>query len=145
MRTIILVGLCSVSIFLHECKVEPQPIPYGKVGCAFCQMTVVKPQFAAELVSTTGKVYYFDAIECMVQYIDANPQSKWSFQLVNDYFNPQDQMDATRATFLISEAIPSPMGAYLSASTDPLKWESTLQGNAGQLYTWEELKTRLIR
>ena len=35
--------------------------------------------------------------------------------LSNNYTEPEALIDATPATFLISENIPSPMGAYLSA------------------------------
>lgn len=140
-----LILLALTFMMLGGCKVEPQAIPYGEVGCAYCQMTVIKPQFATELVTSTGKTYYFDAIECMVHYIAANPRTKWSYQLVSDYFNPNHLIEAAHASYLISEAIPSPMGANLSATSDPESWDSIIHDQAGNLYTWEELNRELTR
>ena len=52
-------------------------------------------------------------------------------------------IDATKATFLISENIPSPMGAFLSAFKDKSEAEQTQKENGGVLYTWDELLTHL--
>ena len=132
-------------LFSGGCSVKPQPIPYGQVGCAYCQMTVVKPQFASELVSSTGKIYYFDAIECMVHFIADHPETSWRFQLVGDYFDPGKELDAEDASYLISQAIPSPMGANLSATSDASLWQSVTRDQTGSLYTWEELKKELAQ
>ncbi|MCB0657316.1 MAG: nitrous oxide reductase accessory protein NosL [Saprospiraceae bacterium] len=138
---------CIVGMLLcclcWSCRVEPQAIPYGEIGCAFCQMTVVNPQFAAELVSSTGKVYFFDAIECMIHYQADHPTTEWAFALVNDYFNPHQLIDAAQATYLISSAIPSPMGANLSASEDQFRMKNTAQEQGGETYSWTDLKIKL--
>lgn len=104
-------------MFITACSVTPKPIDYGKDTCQFCQMTIVDRQHAAEIVTVKGKAYKYDAIECMM-----NDLSKWNrpepfIYLVSDYAKPGELIDATNASFIITEEIPSPMGEYLSAFT----------------------------
>ena len=51
---------------LAACTVAPVPINFGSDGCHFCKMTIVDKQHAAELVTSKGKAYKYDAIECMI-------------------------------------------------------------------------------
>ena len=53
------------------------------------------------------------------------------------YTEPEILIDATSATFLISENVPSPMGAFLSAfknKADAEKYSNLIK--AGELYNW---------
>ena len=58
-RLSILIILCS----FFSCSKTPQPINYGTDMCHFCQMTIVTKTHAAQMVTTKGKQYKFDAIE----------------------------------------------------------------------------------
>lgn len=127
------------SVLLLACSPSPKPIQYGTDKCDFCRMTVVDPQFAAELVTDKGKVYKFDAIECMVQYRQANSESTFALQLVNDYLREGVLHEADSCTYLISPELPSPMGANLSAFSDRASAEDYQREKTGQLYTWEGL------
>ncbi|HRJ13994.1 MAG TPA: hypothetical protein PLI34_03310, partial [Saprospiraceae bacterium] len=51
------------------CTPTAKPIEYGADACYYCKMTIVDRQHAAEAVSAKGKVFMFDAIECMVPYL----------------------------------------------------------------------------
>ena len=79
-------------------------------------MTVVDNQHAAQAVTDKGKVFVFDAIECMVNYLqNTGTDAGFAHLVVCDYENPGVWVQADAATFLISESLPSPMGANLSA------------------------------
>lgn len=78
-------------------------------------MTIVDKQHAAELVSAKGKVFKYDAIECMINDLKKKKDLEIGLLFVNDYASPGTLIDAKIATFLISEQIKSPMGAFLSA------------------------------
>ena len=60
--------------------------------------------------------------------------------LVNDFDHPGELVDAKKATYLVSENIPSPMGAFLSAFSEQQAAQNTLDMNGGELYTWTEIK-----
>ena len=57
-RLSLLIILCS----FFSCSKTPQPINYGTDMCHFCQMTIVTKTHAAQMVTTKGKQYKFDAI-----------------------------------------------------------------------------------
>jgi len=130
-------------LILVSCTPKPQTINYGADACNFCRMTIVDAQHAAELVSTKGKAYKFDAIECMVQYLQDNKEQTYAFQLVNNYLEAGQLIDATQSTFLVSPNIPSPMGANLSAfenKTVATEWQ---EEKSGDIYNWIELQAHL--
>jgi copper chaperone NosL len=105
-------------------------------------MTIVDKQHASQLVTEKGKVYKFDAIECMVDHLseDTTPIALY---LVTDYTHPEELIDAKKATFIISANIPSPMKANLSALASKSKAEELQESKGGELYTWETLLAHL--
>ena len=122
-----------------SCNVNPEPINYGSDNCHFCSMTIVDKVHAAEIVTQKGKVYKFDATECMVNFMTDFDTSQIKLYLSNNYTDPEALIDATKATFLISKEIPSPMGAFLSAFKDKIDAEKFQADKGGKLYTWDTL------
>ncbi len=110
--------------------------------CQYCKMTIVDKQHAAELVTLKGKVYKYDAIECLVPHLLKGAPENYSFILVNDYNNPGSLIDGPSSYFLISDAIPSPMGAFLSAFESKSAAEKIANSKGGEVYDWNELKMR---
>ena len=126
-----------------QCSIKPQPIVYGTDGCHFCSMTIVDTQHAAQIVTKKGKAFKFDAIECMINYRkEINPDDIAQY-VCNHYTTPEELIDATQATFLISEGIPSPMGAYLTAFDSDSEAESAQSQHECKLFTWDELLEHL--
>jgi len=128
-----------------SCTVGPKPIDYGHVGCHYCSMTIVDKQHAAQLVTQKGKAFNFDAIECMLNHLKDGDESTMALFLVNDFDRPGELVDAQKATYLISENIPSPMGEYLSAFASKEAATYTRNMQDGDLFTWEEIKKRFQR
>ncbi|MCB9284192.1 MAG: nitrous oxide reductase accessory protein NosL [Lewinellaceae bacterium] len=125
---------------LVACSTGPKPIDYGSDKCDFCKMTIVDVHHAAEVVTTKGKVFKFDAIECMVNYVgEHGPESFGSFW-INDYPSTSGELvDATSCTFLVSPNIPSPMGAFLSGFLNSDDAKAIQQEKSGELYDWKSL------
>lgn len=131
--------LAILSISLYSCSISPEPITYGKDGCAYCQMTIVDKQHAAEIVTDKGKAFKFDAIECMLNYNNENQEQTVALFLINDFKGSGDLIDAQKATYLISENIPSPMGAFLSGFESAEKANEVQKDKGGELYNWDDL------
>ena len=132
-------SIIALLLVLFNCNAKPEPINYGSDGCHFCSMTIVDKTHAAEVVTKKAKVYKFDASECMINFLDEFDSSEIELYLSNNYTEPENLIDATKATFLISKNIPSPMGAFLSAfktKEDALKFQKE---KGGDLYTWKTL------
>jgi len=139
---IALIALTIVTAW--SCSVEPQPINYGTDACEFCKMTIVENRWAAEIVTSKGKAYKYDAIECMMNYMNRNDinSNEMALLLVDDYSNPGDLIDARNATYIKSEAIPSPMGAFLSAFSKADDAKLTVEEKGGEVFDFNALKTR---
>ena len=133
----------ALLLLFFSCNVSPQPIDYGNDGCHFCKMTIVDKVHAAEIVTKKGKIYKFDATECMINFMKEFGNSEIALYLSNNYTKPEELIDATKATFLISENIPSPMGAFLSAFENIADAEKIQTKKSGTLYTWQELLKHL--
>lgn len=137
-----IVFIVPVLILIVSCSISPKPIAYGSDGCHFCSMTIVDKQHAAEYVTKKGKAFKFDASECMMNQLKEVDNSTIALFLVNDYNKPGELVDATKATYLISENIPSPMGAFLSAFENKEEAEKAHTANNGELLTWIELQSK---
>ena len=130
-------------LVFSSCNVSPKPIVYGSDGCHFCKMTIVDKVHATEFITKKGKVYKFDATECMINYFDEFDTSQIELYLTNYFSNPEAFTDATKATFLISKNMPSPMGAFLTAFENTSEAEKVQTEKGGKLYTWTELLAHL--
>lgn len=132
--------ITSVIWLVSACSPAPQPIDFGADVCSHCKMTIVDKQHAAELVTGKGKVFKFDAIECMLDYLQANEDTEFAFYLVRDFNQPEDWQDARTSHYLISQAVPSPMGAYLSAFKDENGALELRNEKGGEVFDWQSLK-----
>lgn len=133
-----------IMLFFSSCSVEPVEINYGQDACEFCKMNIVDEQHAAEMVTSKGKAYKYDAIECMMNYLNRNElkSDDMSFLLITNYNDPGKLIDAKTATYIHSEAIPSPMGGFLSAVYDKEIAVQIVDAKGGEVLNWEELKTQ---
>ncbi|WP_339710434.1 nitrous oxide reductase accessory protein NosL [uncultured Kriegella sp.] len=125
-----------------SCSVKPEPIDYGSDGCHFCSMTIVDQQHAAQIVTSKGKAFKFDAAECMMNYLRDMNTADVALYLTNTYHRPGELTDAIKATYLISENIPSPMGEFLTAFDSEEAAKNVQLESQGKLFTWQELKNK---
>ncbi len=132
------VAAASLFILFSACKPEAQPIEYGFDSCTHCKMTIADNRFGSELVTEKGKVFKFDAIECLVEYHNS-VDDKFAINLVSDFASPGNFIDAQQAFYLQSEAIPSPMGMNLSAFAKESEAEEVMQNSGGELMSWLEV------
>lgn len=134
----------SIGLFMiSSCNVEPQPINYGEDSCDFCRMTIVEQQYGCELVTTKGKVYKFDALECLLNFKKQYPENNYSYQMTNTYTTPAELRDATSSTYLISPNLPSPMGANITPFSSKEEAEKVQKEKGGELYDFEQLTQQM--
>jgi copper chaperone NosL len=106
-------------------------------------MTIVDKIHGAQLVTAKGKVFNFDATECMINYIKDDKELQIGSVLTNFYETPTAFITTEEATFLISKNLPSPMGANLTAFQSKSTAEEMKTKKGGELYDWEALKMYL--
>jgi copper chaperone NosL len=98
-------------------------------------------RYGTEIVTSKGKVYTFDSVECLIEFLSDSENSgvQASKMLVTSYTDPDRLIDAKTAVYLISEKMPSPMGAYITAFGDKKVAIEFNISQGGNLYNWEEL------
>ncbi len=127
-------------LILNACKIGPSPINYGSDICQFCSMTIIDKQHGSELVTQKGKVYKFDSVECLLNYSKNIDQAEVAMFLFNHFDQPGELISSENASFLISEGIPSPMGAYLTAFDSRESATEAMKRYGGSLFYWDELQ-----
>jgi len=139
--------IIAVGIFFFCCTPEHKPIAYGQDKCDFCRMSIVDQRFGGEIVTQKGKVFKFDAVECMVNYLDEQVEddSKIKMILTNTYDRPGELLEARECLFLKSENMPSPMGMFLNPFGDISEALKYQKEQSGTIYKWEELKTEFAQ
>lgn len=136
--TILLVGMGAFAF--GGCADKPEPVEYGRDVCAFCNMAIADPRYAAEIVTKTGKVYKFDSIECMIAATldgTVDPQNVKRYW-VKDW-KTQEWVDARKALFLQSPRMRSPMGVNLAAFATRANLEAFKMQYDGLELTFEDL------
>jgi len=126
-----------------SCRIEADPITYGKDQCNFCKMNIVDKAHSAQYVSDKGKQFKYDAIECLIRELVRNDIQNNAISLVADYGNPGLMITAEDAFYIISPDIKSPMGANLSAVADENKANEILKEHSGRLFTWTTIKNEI--
>jgi copper chaperone NosL len=132
--------IVGFSFVLASCQKGPKEIMYGHENCTFCSMTIIDDKHAAQIVTNTGKVYVFDAIECMLRSLEFHADKAEQI-LVMDFNNPGTYLNAAEASYLIAPRLPSPMGANLSAFGSIEEAENI--GYDGTIYTWSTIKEQI--
>lgn len=132
------------AILIISCAVEPEPIAYGTDACHHCKMTLVDKKFGAELVTTKGKVYKFDDVNCMITFYQSGevPTDNFAYKLVVDYSQPAKLIDASNAFYLKSDTIQTPMASHVAAFEKEETMKATRNKLDGIYMVWGELVTQ---
>jgi copper chaperone NosL len=137
----LLMLLMITFIISAGCSVAPEPIHYGEDNCAHCSMTIMDKRYGTEIVTAKGKVYKFDSVECLVEFLlDKKVSSEDAkLVLVTPFNHPGELVDAGVSQVLHCKDLPSPMGKYLTAFKDKTDGLHFREGYGGELYCWEDL------
>jgi copper chaperone NosL len=128
-----------VILLLLSCKHEMRPIEYGKDNCEQCRMTVMNPQFGAGMLTAKGKVFAFDAGECLVRYLRSKGFQEKEEYFVSNYSAPGTLINARTAIFLHGDSIQSPMGGNLAAFSSIESAKLVQHELGGRIMKWNDL------
>lgn len=100
-----------------SCNTQPEPFAIGKDLCEDCKMTIMEPQFGAEIITNKGRIFKFDDLHCVVNYINKGKitQSDIKQTVAVDYNNASQFVDVSEAMFVTSEQLKSPMNSNTAA------------------------------
>jgi len=126
-----LVTVCAMFL-ITACKPKPEPIQYGFDSCDFCRMTIVDKRFGGELVTSKGKVYKFDSLDCLDSFYHRANES-FAYVLFVDYNQPGTLIPAKDAYLLFSSELHSPMGEGVAAFRDRQQAEEMQKKYGGEI------------
>lgn len=132
-------------VLLAFCDQAPVSIDFGKAECAHCRMNVVDRKFGAALVTSKGRRYVFDGVECLVPFVndgqlDATDVAQW---WVCDHAHPGRLLDATKASFAHGDSYRSPMRGDVAAFATQQARDSSLAVTGGDALDWQEVIQKL--
>lgn len=137
--------LALAPFLLVSCERGPQPIDFGNQDCAECNMTVVDKRYGTQYVTGKGKVFTFDDLNCLVEYILREPAASDADALfyVVDFQKTGELIDATRAVYLRHAKLRSPMRADTAAFADVSAARAAAEelGEGAEILGWDEVKT----
>lgn len=117
---------------------KPEPLEIGVDDCHTCHMKITDSRFGGEIVTTKGRVYKFDSIQCLQEYLAKNP-NKSDTIYVADYFSPDTLVKADEAGFLNSSSVSGPMGPGVIATKDLGALEKFKILHPGKVTDWKGL------
>lgn len=137
--------LIFIPLFIYGCSSGPQPINFGKDDCVACKMTIIDKKFGAEIVSTKGKVFKFDDVICMIQYLNSGvvTAKEISKKLVIDYQSENSFIDVEQATFFVSDELHSPMNGNAAAFINKASAIKYQDGKQGVIMDWNQVCIKL--
>ncbi len=120
---------------------KPRPLQLGQEQCAYCSMVVSDPKFGAELITTKGKIYPFDAIECLAAFVYTNkiPKDQIQSMWVVDFEELDKFVPAESAFYLHSPQIRSPMGMSLLAVSTEAQALRLQKQYDGEILQWPQV------
>jgi len=127
-------------MLMSSCSNSPESIDYGSDACQFCKMTIMDTNYGAELITPKGKIFKFDAVECMINFTTRNSdQSEGAALYVINYNDPHNWLSTESAMFLRSQKLPSPMGQYITAFESLEAAKVVQQQMGGEIQNFEEV------
>ncbi len=128
---------------LSACSSGPKPIEFGVDNCDFCKMTISDERYGAELVTKKGRIYKFDDLHCIKNFLLEEVVIKEdvaSYWLI-DFSQPTQLISASESYLIENEMLKSPMGSNIASfahgdsaknfqshySGTEIKWENYLK------------------
>jgi copper chaperone NosL len=101
-------------------------------------MKIMDKRYGAEVITNKGKIYKYDAVECMINQDKLKEENISSYH-VTDFSLPGDLVNAKKSFYLISENLQSPMGANLTSFKNREEAEKHQKEFSGEVYDWQEV------
>lgn len=141
MNKIIQTIFCLPLLALVSCNRDFEPIDYGKDACADCKMTIVDNKFAAELIDKKGKVFKFDDMLCLKNYIANHPGNETGSVYIEEYLGNLDKpLNALTAVYLQHDFFRSPMNGNYAAFQSAEEAKHLKDSLGVNALSWDNIK-----
>lgn len=137
-------AMLLLGFFLTACDAAPESMRYGQDACAECKMTISDQRFGAQIVTNKGKVFKFDDVCCLREFIrkESVAPAERKLTLVSDFQKPNGFIPVEGAVFLLSSELKSPMRSDCAAFTGAAEMEAVRQKlKEGKTLSWKEVQS----
>lgn len=138
MKTSIITFL-SIFMFAACSNIEPSPIKLNSDNCDYCKMTIADLRFSTELITEKGKVFKFDDLSCLKNYLSENSSLNNPRIYVADFNAPETFLDGKTAMYAAGEGVSSPMGGNMAAFAEKIAAENFAKTKSAEVSTWNDL------
>ena len=137
------VAVLSASLLLGSCSTKPEPFKLGLDECSHCRMTIIDPKFGGETITTKGKIFKFDDVNCMLDFLSTGKlaEKEINQNVVVNYEKKDDFINVNSAYFLTSPDFKSPMGSNTAAFVSK-ESAKKISSNA-EAFDWNVLKSKM--
>jgi copper chaperone NosL len=105
-------------------------------------MKISDGKFGAELVTDKGRIYKFDDLDCLLQYSKSNGDKIFAFTMVHDFSRDNELIDATTASYIISDELNSPMRGNIAAFSQESDASEEAQKRGTKVISWSIVKSK---
>jgi len=132
--------MLSGLLIVISCSQDPKPVHLHQDEGEYCKMRISDLRFDAQIVTSKGKAFKFDAIECAANYwVKNRKEFKGAKIWVSDFQEPKKFLSHDEAVFIKSREIQSPMGESLLALPSAKEADEHLIKYDGKKITWEAI------
>lgn len=138
--------IASQLLIIASCNTTtPEPFQIGKDNCYFCKMSITDSRYGGEIITKKGKVYKFDDLHCMIQYLKsgAEKEANISKKLAVNFEKENQFIDIEAATFVVSGELKSPMGSNAAAFINPQAAANFIGGKTAETTGWQQLYNKV--
>lgn len=131
-----------ILFFLASCSTQPEPLKIGTDTCHLCKMGIADERFGGEVVTKKGKIFKFDDIGCMVNFLKAGgiAEKDIAQTVVLNYEKKDDFINTEKAIFVNADAVKSPMGFNIAAFSSADAASKIVHGTT---LSWAEVYQRI--
>ena len=142
-KTFTHISVLFFAFLLIACEPEVQEINYGQDGCSYCRMTIIEELYGSELLTTRGKSYKFDSIECLAAFVARGEvaNAKIHDLYFTDFEDAGNLYPLEEMIFVQSKKLKSPMGLNLSAFRTQKTADDVALLYFGETLTWEQVQS----
>lgn len=107
----------AVLIVLAQCQYRnPGPVAIEADDmCSFCRMSISEKRYAAELIDDEGRVFKFDDIGCMANFIKQKKTDATIHETFVMDFDRREWLKAENAIYVRSSELKTPMNGGMIA------------------------------
>ena len=133
MRLILIIVFLILASCGNNDESGPVDIHYGQDLCERCKMIISEENFSSQIILGKGKVYNFDDIGGMAQYILENNIEPGNVKIYVKDFNTGKWLGSEGAFYVVTDNIRTPMMYGLIAVSDKRSADEIVSRHGGKV------------